>query len=191
MITTINEFSNVSKNLKYHLDNNKPITENIFRPGSSSFYAILSEGRKLYESNLISLCEIDKYLYDTTDIGKTDIYENKTVYLDVPMESIEALHEAEYKGKEVELNHPMRNSGSGKKYYVYVKNPKTGKVIKISFGDQKGGLSVKISDPKARKSFAARHKCSTKKDKTKAGYWACRINRYGHLFNGKTYPGYW
>ena len=107
------------------------------------------------------------------------------------MEYIEELNEAEYKGKKVKLNYPIRNTGSGKKYYVYVKNPKTGKVKKISFGDVKGGLTAKVSDPEARKSFAARHKCSTKKDKTKAGYFACRLTKYGHLFGGKTYPGFW
>jgi hypothetical protein len=111
------------------------------------------------------------------------------VPLDLPMETIEELNEAEYKGKSVELNKPMR--GGTKKYHVYVKNPKTGNVKKIAFGDVHGGLTAKVSDPKARKSFAARHKCDTKKDKTKAGYWACRINKYGHLWNGRTYPGYW
>jgi hypothetical protein len=55
--------------------------------------------------------------------------------------------------------------GGSKKYYVYVKIQKNGKVKKISFGDVHGGLTAK-SDPKARKSFAARHKCDTKKDKT-------------------------
>jgi hypothetical protein len=29
------------------------------------------------------------------------------------------------------------------------------------------------------KSFVARHKCHEKKDKTKAGYWACRLPQYG------------
>ena len=57
--------------------------------------------------------------------------------------------------------------------------------------DVHGGLTAKVSNPEARKSFAARHKCSTKKDKTKAGYWACRLTKYGHLWNGRTYPGYW
>ena len=79
--------------------------------------------------------------------------------------------------------------GGSKKYYVYVKG-KNGNVKKISFGDTTG-LSAKVSNPEARKSFAARHKCDTKKDKTKAGYQACRINKYGHLQGGKTYPGYW
>ena len=61
----------------------------------------------------------------------------------------------------------------------------------VNFGDVKGGLKSKSSNAKSRKSFAARHKCHLKKDKTKPGYWACRANRYGHLWGGKTYPGYW
>jgi hypothetical protein len=85
----------------------------------------------------------------------------------------------------------MRNTGGGKKYYVYVKNPSTGKVKKISFGDVKGGLTAKVSNPDARKRFAARHNCKSKKDRLTAGYWACRINKYGHLWGGKTYGGYW
>jgi hypothetical protein len=81
--------------------------------------------------------------------------------------------------------------GGTKKYYVYVINPKTKRVKKIAFGDVHGGLTAKVSNPKARKSFAARHQCHLKNDRTKAGYWACRINRYAHLWGGKTYPGFW
>ena len=84
----------------------------------------------------------------------------------------------------------MRASGGKKKYQVYVKGD-SGRVKKISFGDVHGGLTAKVSNPEARRSFAARHKCKDKKDKTKAGYWACRINRYAHLWGGKTYGGYW
>ena len=40
------------------------------------------------------------------------------------------------------------------------------------------GLSVKLKNPQARKSFAARHKCSQQKDKTSAAYWACNLPRY-------------
>jgi len=180
-----------SESLKYHLDNNKPITENIFRPGSEAFYEVIKEARQLFDEGKVKLCDIDKEIYESTEIGKFDYFNGELVPLDLPMENITELNEAEYKGKEVKLNYPMRNSGGGKKYYVYVKNPKTKKVKKISFGDVHGGLTAKVSNPEARKSFAARHKCSTKKDKTKAGYWACRINKYGHLFGGKTYPGYW
>ncbi len=181
----------LSESLKYHLDNNKPITENIFRPGSEAFYEVIKEARQLFDAGKVNLCDIDKEIFESTEIGKFGFFNGKLVPLDLPMENITELNEAEYKGKEVKLNHPMRNSGGGKKYYVYVKNPKTGNVKKISFGDVHGGLTAKVSNPEARKSFAARHKCSTKKDKTKAGYWACRINKYGHLWGGKTYPGYW
>ena len=88
------------------------------------------------------------------------------------------VREAEYQGKDVELNKPKR--GGSKKFYVYTKNPKTGKVKKVSFGADSGGgsLAVKLKDPKARKAFADRHNCDQKNDKTKAGYWSCRLPRY-------------
>ena len=101
----------------------------------------------------------------------------------------EHLDEAEYKGREVSLNKPKR--GGPKKFFVYVKNPKTGNVKKVNFGDS-GNLSVKIKEPGARASFAARHNCAQKKDKTKAGYWSCNIGRYWKSLGGsKNFSGYW
>ena len=179
----------LSENLKWHIENSKPITENIFRPGSEAFFEVIKEARKNFDLGKINLTEIDKEIFESTEIGNFAKFKGQIVPLDLPMENVEGLNEAEYKGKEVKLNYPMR--GGTKKYYVYVKNPKSGNVKKIAFGDVHGGLTAKVSNPEARKSFAARHKCSTKKDKTKAGYWACRINKYGHLWGGKTYPGYW
>lgn len=187
LYTSINEFkrylykNSLNEKINYIIDNELPILET-FRPGSKSFIDILKYVRLNYKN--INLNDNDKILFESTDIGYIGIYENKAVLLDVPFEYI---NEAEYKGKEVELNKPMR--GGSKKYYVYVKNPDTDNVIKIEFGDPDS--TAKVSDPEARKRFAARHKCDQKKDKTTAGYWACRINRYGHLWNGKTYPGYW
>lgn len=102
--------------------------------------------------------------------------------------SVEYIPEAEYQGKKVQLNKPKR--GGSKKFYVYVKNPKTGNVKKVSFGDT--GLSVKLKQRGARASFAARHKCAQKKDKTKAGYWSCNIGRYWKsLGGGSNFSGYW
>jgi|TARA_B110000908_G_scaffold172144_1_gene237946 hypothetical protein len=98
------------------------------------------------------------------------LYEGVTVPLESPM--IEITEE-----REPELNKPKRSSGK-KKYVVYVNNPKTGNVKKIEFGDEKGGLTSKINDPAAAKSFAARHNCDTKTDKLSAGYWACRLPKY-------------
>ena len=102
--------------------------------------------------------------------------------------AVEYIPEAEYKGKKVQLNKPKR--GGSKKFYVYVKNPKTGNVKKVSFGDT--GLSVKFKKPGARASFAARHKCAQKKDKTKPGYWSCNIGRYWKSLGGSSnFSGYW
>jgi hypothetical protein len=99
------------------------------------------------------------------------------------------VEEAKYQGKEVALNKPKR--GGPKKFYVYTRNPKTGKIIKVNFGDTTG-LKAKINNAKARKAFAERHKCSTKKDKTKAGYWSCRLPRYASLLGLKSsFGGYW
>lgn len=76
--------------------------------------------------------------------------------------------------KDPPLNKPKR--GGSKAYYVYVRDPKTKKIKKVSFGS--GGLRAKIRNPKARKAFAARHNCKNKKDRTKAGYWSCNLPRY-------------
>jgi len=104
------------------------------------------------------------------------------------MEMRESLDEAEYRGKEVPLNKPRR--GGSKKFIVYTKNKK-GNVVKVSFGGTTG-LNVKIDEPGARASFAARHKCAQKKDKTKPGYWSCNIGRYWKSLGGKrNFSGYW
>jgi hypothetical protein len=190
-IHKFNSFPLISENLQYHLENKITILDNIFRPGSESFFSLLKETRGFFDEGQIELKGLDKILFETTDLGKFGEYNGEIVPLDLPVEEIEEINEAEYKGKKVSVGKPMRNTGSGKKYYVYVKNPKTKKIIKVSFGDAKGGLSAKVSDPKARKAFASRHQCHLKKDRTKPGYWACRANRYANLWGGKTYPGFW
>jgi len=172
---------NLSENLKYHLDNNISIVDNIYRLGSENFYNILKESRELYDNKLIILNSDDAIMFETTDIGRFDYYNNKLVSLDIPMFNEDFLkEEAEYKGKEVDLNKPMRSTGP-KKYKVYVKNPKTKKVMVVHFGDVKGGLKSKINDPEARKQFAQRHNCKEKKDKTKPGYWSCRLPSFSNL----------
>jgi len=190
-IKLFDNFKPISENLKYHVDNNLPVLENIFRPGSQAFFDLIKEARQLFDGGSFELIGIDKLLFETTDLGKFAEFEGQIVPLDLPLEDINNMNEAEYHGKQVDLGKPVRNPGPGKKYYVYVKNPKTKKIIRVNFGDKKGGLSAKVSDPKARKAFASRHQCHLKKDRTKPGYWACRANRYANLWGGKTYPGYW
>jgi len=169
-----NAVETMSEDVKYHIDNNIPLSDNIFRTGSPKYFDVINEARKLREKGLYKN-ELDNELLDS-DLGKFFIYEGERLPLDFPM-----INEAEYKGKKVELGKPK--SGGPKKWYVYVKNPKTGKVKKVSYGSPV--MTAKWNDPGARKSFAARHQCAKKKDKTKAGYWACRA----HKDFGKNVPG--
>ena len=81
-----------------------------------------------------------------------------------------ALLEAKYQGREVPLNKPMQ--GDVKKFKVYVKDPKTGNVKKVNFGDP--NMRIKKSNPARRKSFRARHNCANPGPKTKARYWSCK-----------------
>lgn len=170
--------------LDYHLENGLTLSENVYRYSSERFIQLFAEARDAWRDGLIELNEEDTQLLESTDIGEYGVFEGEKVPLDLPM-----VHEAEYKGREVPLNKPKR--GGPKKFFVYVKNPKTGNVKKVNFGDS-GNLSVKIKEPGARASFAARHKCAQKKDKTKAGYWSCNIGRYWKSLGGsKNFSGYW
>ncbi len=82
----------------------------------------------------------------------------------------EVLEEAEYQGRKVTLNKPMK--GDVKKSKVYVKNAK-GNVVKVNFGDP--NMKIKKSNPKRRKSFRARHNCDNPGPKWKARYWSCKF----------------
>jgi len=89
-------------------------------------------------------------------------------------EQLDEKKKAKKKKKDPPIGKPKR--GGSKAYYVYVRDPKTKRIKKVSFGS--GGLRAKIRNPKARKAFAARHKCSQKTDRTKPSYWSCRLPRY-------------
>lgn len=164
----------VSEHLRYHLERGIPLHENVFRIYSEAWYGLVDEARSLYERDLLALNEEDADLVET-DAGATAEYNGRRVRLDSPFPLRERLDEAEYKGKKVSLGKPFRTPGENKKFAVYVKT-KSGRVKKVRFGDPK--LSVKNDDPARAKSFRARHKCHEKKDREKAGYWACRIGRY-------------
>lgn len=83
----------------------------------------------------------------------------------------EFVNEAEYQGREVELNKPM--AGDVKKSKVYVRDPKTGNVKKVNFGDKT--LSIKKNIPARKRSYCARSSGQGNlTDKTKANYWSRR-----------------
>ena len=71
------------------------------------------------------------------------------------------------------LNKPFRLKDGKKKFGVYVKSPKTGNTIMVKFGDP--NMEIKRDDPDRRRSFRARHKCDTAKDKTTPRYWSCKF----------------
>lgn len=89
---------------------------------------------------------------------------------DVTGQFLTDLEEAEYRGRKVPLGKPMR--GDVKKFKVYVKDPKTGNIKKVNFGDP--NMRIKKSNPARRRSFRARHNCANPGPRTKARYWSCR-----------------
>ena len=82
----------------------------------------------------------------------------------------------EYRGRKVTLNKPRR-IGKGKPGYgkktreVFVRDPKTGNIKRVTFGDP--NLGVHPGDKKRKRSYSARSK-GLGSDKTKANYWSRR-----------------
>jgi hypothetical protein len=102
--------------------------------------------------NQRSIADLKKLAGELVDLGKSKV------------------SEAEYQGRKVPLGKPMQ--GDVKKSKVYVKDPKTGNVKKVNFGDP--NMKIKKSNPARRKSFRARHNCDNPGPRTKARYWSCR-----------------
>ena len=178
----------LSEGLKYHLDNARPLTEHVYRAGSDSYFNLWAEARALYSRNIIEVQGDDLEVITETDLGHFGLYEGKKVPLDFVFEEQE-IDEAEKKKKDPPIGKPKR--GGSKKFYVYVRNPKTKKIKKVSFGDT-SGLSAKINNSKARAAFSKRHDCPNKTDRTKASYWSCRLPRYAKLLGLKSnFSGFW
>lgn len=178
----------ISEGLFYHIENNLPLNESIYRPQSMMFLKLFVEARNLYDSKRLTLCEADQYYFDNTDIGTFGEYNGIKVPLDLPLTE-EFLTEAlEEEKKDPPIGKPKR--GGSKKFYVYVRDK--GKIKKVSFGMAGGGLRAKLNNPEARRAFSKRHDCPNKKDRTKASYWSCRLPRYAKLLGFKTtFSGYW
>ena len=170
----------VSENLQYHINRDIPLMESEFRIGSEAHLSLIKEARKLYSRGVLDLCEEDEGIIET-HLGEFDLYEDTLVPLDLPMlnegEQLDEKKKAKKKKKDPPIGKPKR--GGPKAYYVYVRDPKTKKIKKVTFGS--GGLKAKIRNPKARKAFAARHRCKTANDRTTARYWSCRLPRYASM----------
>ena len=185
------EIKVVSESLQYHLDHGVGVEKNVFRPGSSEFFSIFREARQLFREGVYKIHSEDEKEIIESDLGEFGMFGEQMVPLDFPMlmeqeedELIDEKKRKKKKKKDPPLNKPTKNTGGGKKYKVYVRS-KSGGIKKITYGDAKGGLKGNWNNAEARTNFAKRHKCADKKDRTKAGYWACRA----HKHFGKNVPG--
>lgn len=175
----------LTEGMSWHLTEGVPFDKPVYRVGTEKYFALIREARDMYLLGLYTpQTEFETDLLES-DLGEWAEFEGTQVPLDLPMQA-EQMSEAKYKGKEVELGKPKRG-GDGKSY-VYVRNPKTGKVKKVSFGSSMpDAMGDSEAARKRRKSFGDRHDCANKKDRTKAGYWACRATK----FFGRDIPGWW
>jgi hypothetical protein len=122
----------------------------------------------------------DYYIEDPTN-AFTDFDELDFAYARFDLQRVEAVEESNQDIEDLEyteaekktLNKPFRLKGGKKKFGVYVKNPQTGNVIMVKFGDP--NMEIKRDDPDRRRNFRARHKCDSAKDKTTPRYWSCKF----------------
>ena len=128
---------------------------------------IFEETREVYYETFIFPYLTEASLEDGTPVCTACLYE---LLDEASCDCPHLVYEAEYRGRKVTLNKPTR--GDVKKFKVYVKDPKTGNVKKVNFGDP--NMRIKKSNPKRRKSFRARHNCDNPGPKTKARYWSCK-----------------
>jgi len=134
----------------------------------------LSDGT-LIESYILELADDSILLDATVDIVRvleswnllSDQESQDTVILETVDDDMD---EAKYHGREVPLGKPM--AGDVKKSKVYVRDPATGNIKKVNFGDP--NMRIKKTSPARRKSFRARHNCANPGPRTKARYWSCR-----------------
>ena len=122
------------------------------------------------EAFFIGEDDIDEYDVENEDDVKEFVNFMETYQQELNEADCDCLLEAKYQGRTVPLGKPMR--GDSKKFKVYVKNPKTGKVVKVNFGAK--GMNIKKNNPVRRRAFRARHNCANPGPRTKARYWSCR-----------------
>ena len=160
----------VSKELWYHIEYDISLEECVFRYGSKKYFLIMNEAKSLMKEGYKFDWKTNALL--ETDLGEFDIYEGEEVPLDFPL--ITEAKKKKKKKKDPPIGKPKR--GGSKAYYVYVRDPKTKRIKKVTFGS--GGLKAKIGNKEASQAFAKRHDCKNKKDRTKASYWSCNLPIY-------------
>lgn len=89
MIKLLNLLVDTTPGLSYHLKHGLPLSENIYRYSSNAFMQLFTEARTLHRDGYLQLCEEDRILLETTDIGEYAEYEGEKVPLDLPFEEPE------------------------------------------------------------------------------------------------------
>src|SRR6056300_895129 len=100
----------LSEGLKYHMDNDMPLTEHVYRAGSQKYFDLWAEARALYTRGILEVKGDDLEVLTETDLGHYGMFEGKKVPLDFPIELDEAEVEAIYEEAKKKLNKPMRDS---------------------------------------------------------------------------------
>jgi hypothetical protein len=137
---------------------------------SNTEFQELKDEAGLNEAFFIGGDDIDEYDVENADDIREFVEFMREYQQQLNEADCDCLLEAKYQGRTVPLGKPMR--GDSKKFKVYVKNPKTDKVVKVNFGAK--GMNIKKNNPKRRKAFRARHNCANPGPRTKARYWSCR-----------------
>ena len=178
----------IEEGIRYHFTAGVGVDRNIYRPGSTAFFALFREVRRLYNTGQYEpISEEEVELLEELNIGEFALHKGVWVPLDYPIMKGDEQHlnEAEYKGRKVDLNKPI--IGGSKGAYVYVKNDK-GNIQKVEFGSSMpDAMGKSEAHKKRRKNYGIRHKCSEKDDKTAPGYWSCRATKHF----GRSISGWW
>jgi hypothetical protein len=111
----------LSEGLKYHIDNKKPLTEHVYRAGSSNYFNLWAEARSLYTRGILDFSGDDLEILTETHLGEFGIYEGKKVPLDFIMEE-EEVFPFEYKGFKynVEILSNITNDRGQKLYKISI-----------------------------------------------------------------------
>jgi hypothetical protein len=80
----------LSKGLRYHIDNNKPLTKSLYHIGSRDYFKLFAEARSLYSRGILEFNDkVDLTLLTETNLGHFGIFEGKKVPLDFPIKLTE------------------------------------------------------------------------------------------------------
>ena len=91
----------LSEGLQYHIDNKKPLTEHVYRAGSSNYFNLWAEARTLYTRGILNFSGDDLDILTETHLGEFGIYEGKKVPLDFIFEEEEPIEEMNLSGEGV------------------------------------------------------------------------------------------